>query len=166
MALEAKVGSLQKELSVLRNQLAGKEDAYRAFATDECGLEQEPIEALIEKAHSAPQNAKRLQDIHEAYKAMVTKCKQVAEVEARFNAARGGSGKPALVKQGNIVWIQLLKKTADLRSSSALISGVGESGMSESCISIRPRHAGQTRRARASRNYQHHPCIANLDPTP
>ena len=95
--------------------LPEKEDAYRAFATDECGLGQEHIDAIIEKAHSAPQNVKRLQDIHEAYQAMVTKCKEVQEVEARFNAARGGSAKPALVKQGNIVWIQLLKKTADLQ---------------------------------------------------
>ena len=47
MALEAKVASMHKELDFLRVQLAKKEDAYRAFATDECGVEEEHVVAVI-----------------------------------------------------------------------------------------------------------------------
>ena len=87
-ALEAKVASMQKELDVLRVQLTKKEDAYRAFATDKCGMEEEHVVANIKKAHSKPQKIKRLQDIHEAHKAIVGKTKEVETVEAVFDAAR------------------------------------------------------------------------------
>ena len=65
--------TLRQELKILvakRNQL---EDAYTVFATEEVGMDQENVVANIKKARSAPQKNKRLQAIHEAHKAVVSK---------------------------------------------------------------------------------------------
>ena len=65
--------TLRQELKILvakRNQL---EDAYTVFATEEVGVDQESVVANIKKARSASQKNKRLQAIHEAHKAVVSK---------------------------------------------------------------------------------------------
>ena len=68
-----------------RNSL---EDAYRVFATEECDMEEDVTKGKIAKARSAPQKNKRLQSIHEAHKAVLSKEAEIAEVEGELAAAR------------------------------------------------------------------------------
>ena len=68
------------------------EAAYRRFAIDECGIEEDHIFAKIEQARSAPQKNKRLQAIHEAHAAVASKEAAIKEAESAV-AALGGADK-------------------------------------------------------------------------
>ena len=58
---------------MLMKQRDALEDAYRVFAGEECGLEEDVSNAKIEKARLVPQQNQRLQAIHEAHKAVLSK---------------------------------------------------------------------------------------------
>ena len=57
------------------------EAAYRRFAIDECGMDEEHIAAKIEQARLAPQKDKRLQAIHQAHAAVVSQKAVIKEAE-------------------------------------------------------------------------------------
>ena len=62
------------------------EAAYRRFAIDECGVDEEHVVAKIKQARSAPQKSKRLQAIHEAHVAVVSKEVEIKEAESSVAA--------------------------------------------------------------------------------
>ena len=78
--------ALRKEHVVLVAKLQELETAYRRFSIDECGMEEEHIAAKIEQARSAPQKSKRLQAIHEAHAAVVSKGAAIKEAESAVAA--------------------------------------------------------------------------------
>ena len=80
------IAALRKEHAVLVAKRQELEAAYRRFAIDECGMEEEHIAAKIEQARSAPQKSKRLQAIHEAHAAVVSKEAAIKEAESAVAA--------------------------------------------------------------------------------
>ena len=84
------VAALRKEHAVLVAKRRELEAAYRRFAIDECGMEEEHIAAKIAQARSAPQKSKRLQAIHEAHAAAASAEAAVKEAEGAA-AALGGA---------------------------------------------------------------------------
>ena len=80
--------TLRQDLKMLvtkRNQL---EDAYTVCATEEFGMDHENAVANIKKARSAPQKNKRLQAIHEAHGALLSKQAKIDEFESNLVVMR------------------------------------------------------------------------------
>ena len=75
----------RKALVAKRNSL---EDAYRVFATEEFDIEEEVVDIKLDQARSSPQKNKRLQSIHEAHKAVLSKEAEIAEAERKLAQAR------------------------------------------------------------------------------
>ena len=69
------IAALRKEHAALAIKRQELEAAYRRFAIDECGTK-------IKQARSAPQKSKRLQAIHEAHVAVVSKEAAIKETES------------------------------------------------------------------------------------
>ena len=67
------INMLREQLRQSQNTLEGCEAQYRQ-ALAEFGIDEEIVDAQIMKARSSPQKKKSLQRIHEAYKAV--QCKQ------------------------------------------------------------------------------------------
>ena len=103
------IAALRKERAVLATKRQELEAAYRRFAIDECDMEEEHIVAKIEQARSAPQKNKRLQAIHEAHAAVVSKEAAIKEAESAV-AALGGADTATATKQ------QLQEKVCDLET--------------------------------------------------
>ena len=72
---------------MLKQQLQDSENAYLHFAVDECAIEEDIVRANIMKARSAPHSNKRLQRIHEDYKAFM-KAKKQLTLSASNNKSR------------------------------------------------------------------------------
>ena len=83
------IAALRKERAVLDTKRRELEAAYCRFAIYECDMEEENVVAKIEQARSAPQKNKRLQAIHEAHAAVVSKEAAIKETESAV-AALGG----------------------------------------------------------------------------
>ena len=83
------IAALRKERAVLATKRQEFEAAYRRFAIDECGIEEDHIVAKIEQARSAAQKSKRLQAIHEAHAAVVSKEAAIKEAESAVSALGG-----------------------------------------------------------------------------
>lgn len=81
------VDFLQQNLRILEQQLQDSEDQYRHFAIEECAMEEDSVRANIMKARSAPHSNKRLQRIHEDYKAFMAAKKQL-RLSASSNKSR------------------------------------------------------------------------------
>ena len=80
------IAALRKEHAVLVTKRQELETAYRRFAIDECDMEEEHVDTKIEQARSAPQKIKRLQAIHEAHAAVVSKEAAIKEAESAVAA--------------------------------------------------------------------------------
>ena len=80
------IATLRNEHAVLVTTQQELEAAYRRFAIDECGMEEEHVVAKIEQARSAPQKNKRLQDIHEAHAAVASMEAAIKEAESAVAA--------------------------------------------------------------------------------
>ena len=76
------IAALRKEHAVLATKRQELEAAYRRFAIDECGMEEANVITKMEQARSAPQKSKRLQAIHEAHVAVVSKEAAINEAES------------------------------------------------------------------------------------
>ena len=83
------IAALRKEHAVLTTKWQELEVEYRHFAINESRMEEEHVVAKIEQARSAPQKTKRLQAIHEAHAAVVSKEAAIKEAESAV-AALGG----------------------------------------------------------------------------
>ena len=75
------IAALRKEHAVLVTKQQELEASYRRFAIDECDMEEENVGVKIEQARAAPQKNKRLQAIHEAHAAVVSKEAAIEEAE-------------------------------------------------------------------------------------
>ena len=84
----ADLTALREEHNDLVTNRNSLEDAYRVFATEECDMEEEVTSSKIAKARSAPQKIKRLQVIHEAHKAVLSKEAEIAGVEGDLATLR------------------------------------------------------------------------------
>ena len=76
------IAALRKEHAVLVTKQQELEAAYRRVAIDDFGMEEEYAVAKIEQARSAPQKNKRLQAIHEAHVAVLSKESAIKEAES------------------------------------------------------------------------------------
>ena len=83
------IAALREEHADLVTQRQELEAAYRRFAIDECGMDEDNVVAKIEQARSAPQKSKRLQAIHEAHVAVVSKEAAIKESESAVTALGG-----------------------------------------------------------------------------
>ena len=95
------IAVLRKEHVVLATKRQDLEAAYRHFAIDDFGIEEDHVVAKIDQARSAPQKNKRLQAIHEAHAAVVSKEAAIKEAESAVAALGGVSADkvPAMVQQ-------------------------------------------------------------------
>ena len=93
------ITTLRKEHAVLVTKQQELEAAYRRFTIDECGMEEEHVVAKIEQARSAPQKSKRLQAIHEAHAAVVSKEAAIKEAESAVAALGSADTAPAMAQQ-------------------------------------------------------------------
>ena len=84
----AHLTTLREEHKTLVTTRTALEDAYCVFATEECDMEEDFAKGKIAKARSAPQKNKRLQSIHEAHKAVLSKDAEIARAECELAAAR------------------------------------------------------------------------------
>ena len=82
--LELQLDILRKERDALVSKRATLEDEYRVFAINECDMEEAVADAKIKKAWSAPQKNKRLQAIHEAHKALLSKEAAIKDTEVEL----------------------------------------------------------------------------------
>ena len=83
------------------------EAEYIRFATEECDMQEERAVAKIKVARSTPQKNKRLQAIHEAHMAMMSKQAEIDEFERNLlvvSEARPGR-KVTMALQGNVNFI-------------------------------------------------------------
>ena len=64
------------------------EAEYIRFATEECDMQEERAVAKIKVARSTPQKNKRLQAIHEAHRAYMSKQAEIDELESNLVLAR------------------------------------------------------------------------------
>ena len=80
------IATLRNEHALLVTTQQELEAAYRRFAIDECGMEEENVITKMEQARSAPQKSKRLQAIHEAHVAVVSKEAAINEAESAVTA--------------------------------------------------------------------------------
>ena len=101
------IAALRKEHAVLSTKQQELEAAYRRFAIDERGMEEEHVVAKIERARSVPQKNRRLQAIHEAHVAVASN--EVAIKEAESAVA-------ALVNADKATAQQLQEKVCDLET--------------------------------------------------
>ena len=83
---DLQIDNLEKTLTVKRkkqeklvNDLRTLEDGYRNSAVEV--MSKHEVDATIQKAHKSPQDAKLLQNIHEAYKAMVANGNSIVATE-------------------------------------------------------------------------------------
>ena len=84
----AHLTTLREERKTLVAKQNSLEGAYRVFATEECDIEKEVVNIKLEQARSAPQKNKRLQSIHEAHKAVLSKEAEIAEAARKLAQAR------------------------------------------------------------------------------
>ena len=84
----ADLTALREEHKALVTKRNSLEDEYRVFATKECDMEDEVTSSKIAQARSAPQKNKRLQVIHEAHKAVLSKEAKIAEAEGELATLR------------------------------------------------------------------------------
>ena len=88
------VAALREEHAALVAKRRELEAAYRRFAMAECGMEEEHIAAKIAQARAAPQKSKRLQAIHEAHAAVLSKEAAVKVAEGAAAALGGADALP------------------------------------------------------------------------
>merc|ERR1712096_301324 len=79
--MAARLTTLRKEREVLLAKRNALENGFRGCAVEECGMEEELVVAKITKARSAPQRTKRLQAIHEAHTAILSKEAAMKEID-------------------------------------------------------------------------------------
>ena len=103
------IAALRNEHAVLVTKQQELEAAYRRFTIDECGMDEESVVAKIERARSAPHKIKRLQAIHEAHVAVVSKEAAINEAESAV-AALGSADTATPTVQ------QLQEKVCDLET--------------------------------------------------
>ena len=103
------IAALREEHVVLATKRQELEAAYRRFAIDECDMDEENVVAKIEQARSAAQKSKRLQAIHEAHVAVVSKEAAINEAESAV-AALGRADTVTVTVQ------QLQEKVCDLET--------------------------------------------------
>ena len=84
----AHLTTLREERKALVTKRNALEDAYRVFVTEEFDIEEEVVDTKLDQARSSPQKNKRLQSIHEAHKAVLSKEAEIAEAEAKLAQAR------------------------------------------------------------------------------
>ena len=103
------IAALRKEDVVLATKQQELEASYRRFAIDEFGIEEGHVVIKIEQARSAPQKGKRLQAIHEAHVAVVSKEAEINEAESAVAALGRADTVTATVQQ-------LQEKVCDLET--------------------------------------------------
>ena len=77
--------ALRTEHAALVLQRTTLEDSYRVSTVEECGMEVEFVDAKIAKARSTPHQNKRLQAIHEAHRAVLSKEAEIKAAEEDDN---------------------------------------------------------------------------------
>ena len=84
--MTALLASLRQEHENLVSKRKEVEDAYYNFATTECDMEEDATNDKIAKARSEPHKNARLQSIHEAHQAVLSKEAEISAAEADLAA--------------------------------------------------------------------------------